>query len=179
MNNISLTTFVKRKKLEEEKEKYVKLPDKRRFKEQMTPEESIQRSILSEIENFGVTDPPRVLRIFQKIPHYQTLNITLLLIVYFYFISRNFDFSLVVENFDKDFNEQLEKIYEQDYFPVLEGRKMTAIEKYRFRQDFITYMLLINEAEVSETIQVGGGYEPTELTEITDGYENPFDVIGE
>jgi len=173
--------FVKRKKLEEErlnKTDTSGLLDKRKFKTQISPEESLEKQVLSQIEVFGVGDPQRVLRIVKRIPHWQNLNITLLMIAYFYFADKNFDLGLVVLDFDNDFKEVVDSVYEKGYFPKLEGRKLTLREEYDFRQDFVTYMLLINEQEMSETIEVGGLELVT--TEMEEFYEtNDYQPGGE
>lgn len=164
--------FVKRKKLEEErlnKADTSGLLDKRRFKTQITPEESLEKQVLSQIEVFGVGDPQRVLRIVKRIPHWQNLNITLLMITYFYFAGKNFDLGLVVLDFDNDFKEVVKEVYDKGYFPKLEGRKLTPREEYEFRQDFIIYMLLISDQEMTDTIDVGGPELVT--TEVEEFYE--------
>ena len=177
---MQLDVFVKRKKLEQNKgffDHEGKAPDRRRFKVEMTPEESLEKSIMSDIEIFGLAEPSRLLTIIKKVPHYQTLNIRLLSIVYFYFSEKNFDFGLVVNDFDKDFEEEVKKIYEKGYFPKLDGRKFTALEKHKFRQDFIIYMILISEMETTETVEIAT------LTEETSHFTNEtfdtYDTIGE
>lgn len=166
--------FVKRKKLEEEKlnqaDTFSAFPDKRKFKTQITPEESLEKQILSQLELFGVGDPQRVLRIIKKIPHYQNLNIILLMITYFYFSSKNFDLGIVVQNFDQDFEEIVNEVFDRGYFPKLDGRRFTPYEEYKFRQDFIMYMLLINDQEITETVEIGSeiGVITTEMDDFNE-----------
>ena len=180
---MQLDVFVKRKRLEESKHGLNmegKIPDKRKFKVEMTPEESLEKSIISEIETFGAPDPGRMLTVIKKIPHWQTLNITLLLIVYFYFLERNFDFGIVIKNFDQDFDNVVKDIYERGRFPKLDGGKFTPLEKYKFRQDFIIYMILIDNIDLEGLdLPIGGGDQTSETNTFYDEAVPGFDVIGD
>ena len=113
MSYLPLDAVFKRKKLEQQRESLIKFPDKRRFRARMGFEESLQKSIISEMSSYGVpsADIPRMLREFKKIKYYQTLNVPLFLEAHNYFVAeRNEDFSLVVENFDYDFKQILKSI---------------------------------------------------------------------
>ena len=180
MSYLPLEAVFKRKKLEEEKEKFgIKVPDKRRFRTRMGIEESIEKSIISEFSSYGISsdDIPRMVKEFKRVKHYQTLNPILFLVVYFYFAGeRNTDFELAAENFDYDFQQIIRNIYSKGLFG---GRKFTPVEEYRFRQDFIIYMMLIwmsvNETEEGDTYsqrqEVG--------EEIADFNEEYFEPIGD
>lgn len=182
MSYLPLDAVFKRKKLLEEREKFaMKIPDKRRFRNKMGLEESIEKSIISEFSSYGISsdDIPRMIREFKRVKHYQTLNPTLFLVVYFYFTGeRGSDFELVAENFDYDFQQIIKNIYGKGLFG---GRRFTPVEEYRFRQDFIIYMMLI-WTSVNETDQ-GGNYsqrqEPLVSEEIADFNEEYFEPIGE
>ena len=175
MSSLPLDVFVKRKKIENENKNKTGFLDKRRFRTRMGIEESQEKTIMSEIESYGVDDTERVFRIVKKIPHYQVLNITLLLIVYFYFSDKNFDFFIVSQNFDQDFEKVIDDIYEKGFFG---GRKFNSLELYKFRQDFIMYMLLINNMETTEVVD-----DYPDLVdigeEITGFYETPFEAEGD
>jgi hypothetical protein len=143
MSYTPLDVMFKRKKLEEEKERIIRFPDKRRFRSKMGVEESIEKSIISEMINYGISseDISRKLKEFKKIPFYHTLNTSLFLETYIYFSDRKFDFGLVIENFDYDFEKIISSIYTKGLFG---GRKFTPVEKYKFRQDLIMYMYLVD-----------------------------------
>ena len=165
-----------------------KIPDKRKFKVEMSADESLEKSIISEIESFGIPNPGNMLDVIKRIPHWQTINITLLLLVYFYFDSKNRDFGIVLQNLDADFDEEVKKIYDRGLFPRLDGRKFTPIEKYKFRQDFMIYMILINEINLTDTVEIDTGI-PSGILSASDNwrggsktYDEPldgFDVIGD
>lgn len=177
---MQLNVFVKRKRLEEIKNGMNmegKIPDKRKFKIEMTLEESLEKSIISEIEAFGIPNPTSMLSVIKKIPHWKTLNITLLLLVYFYFDSKNRDFGIVLQNLDKDFEEEVNKIYERGLFPRLDGRKFTPLEKYKFRQDFMIYMILLNEYQLTKTVEIEfpSGIQDGLSRDGSVTYDEPFD----
>jgi hypothetical protein len=177
MSYLPLDAVFKRKKLEEEQEKFgMKVPDKRRFRAKMGIEESIEKSIITEFLSYGISsdDIPRMVREFKRIKHYQTLNPTLFLVVYFYFSSeRNADFELVAENFDYDFQQILANIYTRGLFG---GRKFTPVEEYKFRQDFVTYMMLIwtvvNKTDEENTTEEIG----EEIADFNEQYAEPIDT---
>jgi|DEB0MinimDraft_10_1074344.scaffolds.fasta_scaffold113787_1 hypothetical protein len=145
--SFTLDAFFKQKRLVEKQEQMIKFPDKRRFKTRMTRQESIEKTIISEISAYGVENPQRMFNILKKIKHYQTLSITLLLISYFYYSDKNFNFGLVVQDFDKDFEMIVDQIYEKGYFSRSKNKKFSPGEIFRLRQDFIVYMLLIENSE--------------------------------
>ena len=148
MADLTLDAFFKKKILSGGEKNQKKILDKRRFKKKLTPNEIIDNSIMKVILSFGFDDPDRVLKIVKSVPNYTRLNIALLLVVYNYFSTKNFNFLLVAENFDDDFKKQLVFINEKKYFTELNLNDKLKV--YKFRQDFIIYMMLINESEISE-----------------------------
>lgn len=147
MSYVPLDVLIKRRIIEEESEKLTKFPDKRNFRTKMTVEESLEKTIIFEMTSFGVEDISRTLRIFKSVRSYQTLNVSLFLLSYFYFSDHNFNFGLVIQDFDNDFSNIVKEIYRRGLFG---GRKFTPVELFKLRQDFILYLEIIYKSDISE-----------------------------
>jgi len=177
MSYIPLDAIFKRKKLEEEQERLIRFPDKRRFRSKISIEESLEKSIISEMSSYGIpsNDIPRILREYRKVPQYQNLNVSLFLETYNYYVDRDSDFSIIAENFDSDFEQVVTDIYMKGLFG---GKKFSPVEKYKFRQDFIIYMYLIYKSQSDNTEYSTESMENMEdiLDDFTDDY---FEPVGE
>jgi hypothetical protein len=134
--SLRLDIFVKKKEVKGN------VLDKRKYRQAKSGEQRLIDKLSLEIDMMGVANRDRVLRDLIKVKNYQNLNFTLLILVYLYFGEKNFDIGNVVLNFDKDFEEQVKKIKEKDYFNLDKKDSL-----YNFRQDFIIYLLLINNSD--------------------------------
>jgi hypothetical protein len=115
--------------------------DKRKFKLGRTKEEILINNLEQELREMNFKETRVLIEEFLKIRNIEKLNHRLLGIVYKYFEDRDFDFSNVVQDFDKDFKYQIKIIKENEDFKNLNSAETV----YKFRQDFTTYLFLIDE----------------------------------
>lgn len=124
--------YVRNKNLSESKSIF----DKRAIKIKLTEREIFNRSLQNTYVLMGLAYDYNVEDFFYKIDGIENKNLILLIITYNYFQLKNFDFNEVVLNFEEDYKNiemELEK-----YFSVENN------EKFYLRQDFISYLLLLN-----------------------------------
>lgn len=110
--------------------------DKRAIKIKLTEREIFNRSLQNTYVNMGLVFDHNVEDFFYKIDGIEHKNLVLLIVAYNYFQKKSFDFSEVVLNFEEDY-ENIERELEK-YFNIEED------EKFKLRQDFISYLLLLN-----------------------------------
>jgi len=88
----------------------------------------------------------------------------------------------VVENFDQDFQEQLDLISKLNLFKKIEEKNL----EYEFRQDFICYLFLINDfciikdytsstEETTESAETYEEYSEYEKSILEEEKEEPLD----
>lgn len=134
-NSLRLDVYFKKKQAGSGLQKI----DRRSIRQKLTPEEILEKKLITTLLKFDVNKPNLVVQDLKKIKNIENLNPELIVLVYLYFVEKNLDINLVVSDFDNDFNKQLEKISEKNIFPKLE----TPYQKYLFRQDFIMYLILV------------------------------------
>lgn len=120
--------------------------DRRNIRQKLSPEEILEKKLITTLLNFDVTKPNLVVEELKKIKNIENLNPELVVLVYLYFVEKNLDINLVVSDFDNDFDKQLQIINQKNIFPKLE----TPYQKYLFRQDFIMYLILVISDETEE-----------------------------
>lgn len=165
-----LDTFVKRLEIT----KKVNILDKRRFRTKKSERELLNDKLSADLDFFGVYNKEQVLQDLIRVKNYENLNFQLLIIVYLYFSEKNFEIGNVVLDFDKDFKKEVEKVKERGIFDL--EKKETI---YKFRQDFIIYLLLINDSTQYEDLDYGV-YQEEEESEYVDNAqedENEYNFL--
>ena len=138
--SLRLDVYVKRKEID----KRGKILDLRRYRQSRDENQRLIEKLTQDLTLFGVKDKDRVISDLRKVPNFTNLNFPLLIIVYLYFSEKNFDPGNVILNFDKDFEKIVSDIKERGIFDL---EKKDSL--YTFRQDFIIYLLLINNIDNS------------------------------
>lgn len=152
--DLRLDVYVKRKKAEGGYNL-----DRRRYREIRNNKERLLEKLKLDLDLLGiVTNKDDILLDFLKIKNFETINFPLMIIVYDYFSKKLFDMENVTQDFDNDFKQIIKEVKEKAIFNL--DRKGVI---YRFRQDFIVYLLilyrdLVDNEEVEE-------YEPEEIDE--------------
>ena len=137
--------------------------DRRKYRGGRNKEELLIEELKKEMENLKIFNKEDVLKDLLNLKEkLKYLNFFLLLKVYTYFGQKNFDLSIVFENFDKDFEEEYENILlDNSYKSNLESK----CNKHKFRQDFIVYLFMLDSLDLNI-------YPGEESMEIED--ENPL-----
>mgnify|MGYP003627536354 CR=1 FL=1 len=138
INNLKMDVYVKKKNIDTRKKKI----DRRNIKIKLSQEQLIKQKIYYDIGTMGtIFDINTLVEEFIKYKNIANLNYKLLALVYTYLSEKEFDINQVVLNFDQDFEKQLQIINDHNIFPQL---KEDAKKIYLFRQDFIMYLIIIN-----------------------------------
>ena len=138
INNLKMDVYVKKKNIDVGRKKI----DRRNIKIKLSQEQLIKQKIYYDISTMGtIFDINTLVEEFIKYKNIANLNYKLLALVYNYLTEKEFDINQVVVNFDQDFEQQLKIINDNNIFPQLTSE---ANKIYHFRQDFIMYLLLIN-----------------------------------
>lgn len=166
--SLSLDVYNKRK--QEFKRGMAKL-DKRKFKGGRSKEDNLIEELKKEMDNLKIINKEEIIRDVIKLKNIKYLNFYLLLNVYLYFASKNFDLGTVFMNFDEDFNKEMNRIKTENNPYTADLNDLFNLHK--FRQDYIIYLFLLEELELSNT---GGEYyeEDSYLVEKED-YEGAVD----
>lgn len=136
--SLRLDVYVKRKAID----KRAKILDLRRYRQSRNEQQRLIEKLELDLDVFGVRDKDRVISDLRKVPNFANLNFYLLIIVYLYFSEKNFDPGNVALDFDNDFKKIVEDIKFKGIFDL---EKKDSL--YNFRQDFIIYLLLINNID--------------------------------
>jgi hypothetical protein len=115
--------------------------DRRKFRAQQTPREKTLKLLIEAFEKVGVVDSTVIANEMMQIKLIHQLNKLLLCVVYEYYKSKDFDMKNVVQNFDEDFQEQLNFISSLSGFKKLDNKGVI----YKFRQDFIIYLFIVRD----------------------------------
>jgi len=118
--------------------------DRRKFRGQQTEREKNILELRDILEKIGIVENTVIIRELMRLDKIYQLNKELLVIVYLYMESRNFDLREIIKDFDNDFREELNKISEYGFFKKLFTKNL----EYEFRQDFICYMFIINDSDL-------------------------------
>lgn len=138
INNLKMDVYVKKKNIDIRRKKI----DRRNIKIKLSQEQLIRQKLYYDISTMGtVFDINTLVEEFIKYKNIANLNYKLLALVYTYLSEKEFDINQVVVNFDQDFQQQLQIINDNNIFPQL-GENDKKI--YLFRQDFIMYLIIIN-----------------------------------
>ena len=129
--------------------------DRRKLRAQQTPLEKLMRSLTESMERIGVLHSSELIKELIKIKNIEQLNKNLICLVYKYFESRDFSLENVLQNFDEDFEEQLNLISKYGIFGKLKNEKYI----YKFRQDFCCYLFLIYEFTEFSGMEEYSSYE--------------------
>lgn len=115
--------------------------DKRKFRSQQDERDKNILEFKDILEKFGITEANEMIKELMKIDKIYQLNKELLIIVYQYMESRNFDLMEITKDFDTDFSEQLDKISDFGLFKQIVIKNL----EYKFRQDFICYIFILDD----------------------------------
>lgn len=152
MSSLEIDITYKKKDVDERK---VVTIDRRKLRAQQTPLEKLMRSLTESMERIGVLHSSELIKELIKIKNIEQLNKNLICLVYKYFESRDFSLENVLQNFDEDFEEQLNLISKYGIFGKLKNEKYI----YKFRQDFCCYLFLIYEFTEFSGMEEYSSYE--------------------
>ena len=122
--------------------------DRRKFRAQQTPREKTLKLLIEAFEKIGVVDSTVIANEMMEIKLIHQLNKLLLCVVYEYYKSKDMDMLNVAQNFDEDIQG----------FKKLDNKGVI----YKFRQDFIIYLFIIDNFVNS------GDYEKSEESSYED-----------
>lgn len=138
--SLRLDVYVKRKGVD----KRTRVLDLRRYRQSKDEQQRLTEKLYQDLALFGIKDKDKIITDLKKVPNFANLNFPLLIITYLYFSKKDFDPGNVILNFDQDFKTILDDIKEKGIFDL---EKKDSL--YNFRQDFIIYLLLINNIDNS------------------------------
>ena len=115
--------------------------DRRKFRSQQTEDEKTYKNIQESFEKLGFMDSAVISKDLMNIKNIHQLNKDLLVLSYLYFQKKNNTFEEIQKNFDEDFEEVLKQASSANMFKKLFSKNLF----YHFRQDFIMYLLLLND----------------------------------
>ena len=136
--SLRLDVYVKRKGID----KRGKVLDLRRYRQSRDENQRLIEKLYQDLILFGIKDKDRVIADLRKVPNFANLNFPLLIEAYLYFSEKNFDPGNIILNFNQDFEKIVADIKERGIFDL---EKKDSL--YKFRQDFIIYLLLINNID--------------------------------
>lgn len=150
---LRLDNYVKSKKVEQKGF----VLDRRRLKVGRSREEVTLNHIEQELLELKMPAIGHLARELFKIKGIEKLNHKLMAIVYTYFEKRNFDFANVVMQFDKDFDNELQIIIENENFKNFNSFNLKDKNKiFQFRRDFITYLFIIDKSKNDDIAEESG-----------------------
>lgn len=145
--------------------------DKRKFRSQQTQREKTLKQVTEALEKIGVENSLSLATDLMKIKKIYQMNKLLLCIVYRYYESKDFSMKNIVKNFEEDFQNQMNYITSLGIFKKLIKNKD---KEYKFRQDFIIYLFIIDKYYESLGEEDDYDYESTNSS-----YDNSFTMIEE
>jgi hypothetical protein len=142
--SLLLDTFNKKREFS----KKFNILDKRKYRGGRNKEENLKEELKKEMENLKINNKEDVLKDLLNLKEkLNYLNFFLLLKVYTYFGDKDFDLSLVFENFDQDFEEEYKDIVlNNPYTSNLEDKCI----KHKFRQDYIVYLFMLDALNLND-----------------------------
>ena len=141
--------------------------DRRKFRAQQTPREKTLKLIIEAFEKIGVVDSTIIASEMMEIKLIHQLNKLLLCVVYEYYKSKDFDMRNVVQNFEEDFQEQLNLISSIQGFKKLDSKGVI----YKFRQDFIIYLFIVRDFIDSADLE--GSYAESSYEDTSGSVDSP------
>ena len=115
--------------------------DKRKFRAQQTDKEKLLKVLTDTFALFDIVESITIAKNLSEIKNIYQLNKNLLVIAYIYYEGKNFDPVKIGENFDEDFQQILNLINSKKIFNKVFEKSL----EFEFRQDFITYLLIIKD----------------------------------
>lgn len=137
--------------------------DRRKFRAQQTPQEKTLKLLIEAFEKIGVSDSTIIASEMMEIKLIHQLNKLLLCVVYQYYKSKEMDLRNVIQNFDEDFQEQLNLISSIQGFKKMDNKSVI----YKFRQDFIIYLFIVKD--FIESADLEESYEDTSYEDTSSG----------
>ena len=138
--SLRLDIYVKRKGID----KRARILDLRRYRQSKDEQQRLIEKLYQDLVLFGIKDKDKIIADLRKVPNFANLNFPLLIMAYLYFSEKDFDPGNIILNFNKDFEKIVSDIKEKGIFDL---EKKDSL--YTFRQDFIIYLLLINNIDNS------------------------------
>ena len=138
--SLRLDVYVKRKGID----KRARILDLRRYRQSKDEQQRLIEKLYQDLVLFGIKDKDKIIADLRKVPNFANLNFPLLIMAYLYFSEKDFDPGNIILNFNKDFEKIVSDIKEKGIFDL---EKKDSL--YTFRQDFIIYLLLINNIDNS------------------------------
>jgi hypothetical protein len=160
--SLRLDVYVKRKGID----KRARVLDLRRYRQSKDEQQRLIEKLYQDLALFGVKDKDKIIADLRRVPNFANLNFPLLIMAYLYFSEKNFEPGNIILNFNQDFEKIVADIKERGIFDLEKKNSL-----YTFRQDFIIYLLLINNIDNS----LPGNLE----SEINDLEENKMIYQGE
>lgn len=138
--SLRLDVYVKRKGID----KRARVLDLRRYRQSKDEQQRLIEKLYQDLALFGVKDKDKIIADLRKVPNFANLNFPLLIMAYLYFSEKDFEPGNIILNFNQDFEKIVTEIKERGIFDL---EKKDSL--YTFRQDFIIYLLLINNIDNS------------------------------
>lgn len=138
--SLRLDVYVKRKGID----KRARVLDLRRYRQSKDEQQRLIEKLYQDLALFGVKDKDKIIADLRKVPNFANLNFPLLIMAYLYFSEKDFEPGNIILNFNQDFEKIIADIKERGIFDL---EKKDSL--YTFRQDFIIYLLLINNIDNS------------------------------
>ena len=138
--SLRLDVYVKRKGID----KRARVLDLRRYRQSKDEQQRLIEKLYQDLALFGVKDKDKIIADLRKVPNFANLNFPLLIMAYLYFSEKDFEPGNIILNFNQDFEKIVTEIKERGIFDL---EKKDSL--YAFRQDFIIYLLLINNIDNS------------------------------
>lgn len=120
--------------------------DKKKGRIIRNEKENFKIMISEKLNKFNITSKASFIENIMLIKNIKNLNIELVIIVYIFCEKRQFSLDLIIDNFNDDFLEEVEKINMNGYFNKIIDKKNIS----KFREDFVIYMFLILNDEEEE-----------------------------
>jgi hypothetical protein len=146
--------------------------DRRKFRAQQTQREKTLKLIIESLEKLGIENSSLLANDLIKIKKIYQLNKLLLCMVYKYYESKGFSLENIIKNFEEDFQEQVNIIFSLGIFKKLIKNKN---KMFKFRQDFIIYLFIIDEFYESINTEQDDYYD----YDTSNSYDNSYVEIEE
>jgi hypothetical protein len=171
--SLSLDVYNKKK---QNSKKTITMLDRRIFKGGRNKEENLIEELKKDMDALNIPNKLAVLKDLLNLKEkLKYLNFYLLLNVYLYFASKNFELSLVFMNFENDFQEEYEKILKDNPYTNDLKNKFTI---HKFRQDYIIYLFMLADLNLnhgSETETLITEFEEESYLEDKEYFEGAVD----
>ena len=147
--------------------------DRRKFRAQLSEYDKTLKTMTETLEKVGFGADTAIAISLMKIKNVYQLNKLMLCLIYKYYQQKSFSLENVIKNFDEDFQEQL-----TFYLSIKNETKLRNKGTiYRFRQDFIIYLFIIDDFYQENIDETEEYYIDPDMIieESTDFYADPGD----